>query len=85
MSLAGRGRDGIGSGGQALVADIPPWQTEQRFGEIFGGLSSKITSLNLACGREEEAEGNFVLVIMVMKTLQHKISVVQRKAWTEVF
>lgn len=57
MSLAGRGRDGIGSGGQALVADIPTWQTEQRFGEIFGGLSSEITSLNLACGREEEAEG----------------------------
>lgn len=57
MSLAGRGWDGMGSGGQAPVTDIPTWQTEQRFGEILGGLSSKITSLNLACGREEAAEG----------------------------
>lgn len=70
----------MGSGGQAFVADTPAWQTEQRFGEIFGGLSSKITSLNLALGREEEDEVNSVLVIMVMKTLHHhKISVVQRK------
>lgn len=57
MSLAGRGWDGMGSGGQAFVADTPTWQTEQRFGEIFGGLSCKITSLNLDCGKEEEAEG----------------------------
>lgn len=57
MSFAGCGWDGMGSGGQAIVADIPIWQTEQRFGDIFGGLSSKITSLNLACGRQEETQG----------------------------
>lgn len=41
--------------GQVFTGDIPTWQTEQSFWEIFGVLCSKVTSLNQACGMEEES------------------------------
>lgn len=45
----------VGTVGQAFTGDIPTWQTEQRFWEIFGCFGSKIASLNQAHGMEEEA------------------------------